>query len=88
MKYKFEDIIFNITEKKKPVEEDKYNYIGLEHLESGNLFISKWGSDTAPEGEKIVMKKVVTALAKMAAVFGIMAVSSFALYMEYVRKQD
>ena len=57
MKYKFEDIIFNITEKKKPVEEDKYNYIGLEHLESGNLFITKWGSDTAPEGEKIVMKK-------------------------------
>lgn len=57
MKYKFEDIIFNITEKKKPVEEDKYYYIGLEHLESGNLFISKWGSDTAPEGEKIVMKK-------------------------------
>lgn len=57
MKYKFEDIIFNITEKKKPVEEDKYNYIGLEHLESDNLFISKWGSDTAPEGEKIVMKK-------------------------------
>ena len=57
MKYKFEDIIFNITQKKKPVEEDKYNYIGLEHLESGNLFISKWGSDTAPEGEKIVMKK-------------------------------
>ena len=29
----------------------------MEHLESGNLFISKWGSDTAPEGEKIVMKK-------------------------------
>jgi type I restriction enzyme S subunit len=57
MKYKFEDIIFNITQKKKPVEEDKYNYIGLEHLESGNLFISKWGADTAPEGEKIVMKK-------------------------------
>lgn len=57
MKYKFEDIIFNITQKKKPVEADKYNYIGLEHLESGNLFISKWGSDTAPEGEKIVMKK-------------------------------
>ncbi len=34
------------------------------------------------------MKKVMTALAKMVAVFGIMAVSSFALYMEYVRKQD
>ena len=34
------------------------------------------------------MKKVVTALAKMVAVFGIMAVSSWALYMEYVRKKD
>ncbi len=34
------------------------------------------------------MKKVMTALAKMIAVFGIMTVSSFALYMEYVRKQD
>ena len=34
------------------------------------------------------MKKVMTALAKMVAVFGIMAVSSWALYMEYVRKND
>ncbi len=34
------------------------------------------------------MKKVMTALAKMFAIFGIMAVSSWALYMEYVRKQD
>ena len=34
------------------------------------------------------MKKVMTALARMAAVFGIMSVSSIALYMEYVRKQD
>lgn len=34
------------------------------------------------------MKKVMTALAKMVAVFGIMAVSSLALYMEYVRKHD
>jgi len=35
------------------------------------------------------MKKVMTALAKIAAVFGIMAVSSWALYMEYVRgKRD
>ena len=34
------------------------------------------------------MRKVMTALAKMVTVFGIMAVSSFALYMEYVRKHD
>ena len=34
------------------------------------------------------MKKVMTTLAKMIAVLGIMTVSSFVLYMEYVRKQD
>ena len=38
--------------------------------------------------EEAGMKKVMTALAKMVAVFGIMAVSSLALYMEYVRKND
>jgi len=34
------------------------------------------------------MKKVMTALAKIFAVFGIIAISSWALYMEYVRKSD
>lgn len=57
MKYKFEDIIYNITEKKKPTDEDRLNYIGLEHLDSGNLFVTRWGADRTPEGEKIVMKK-------------------------------
>ena len=57
MKYKFGDIIYNITEKKKPTEEDRLNYIGLEHLNSGCLFVTRWGADKAPEGEKIVMKK-------------------------------
>lgn len=57
MKYKFGDIIYNITEKRKPTEEDRLNYIGLEHLDSGNLFVTRWGSERTPEGEKIVMKK-------------------------------
>ena len=34
------------------------------------------------------MKKVANALAKFVAVMGIIAVSSMALYMEYVRKDD
>lgn len=55
--YKFDQIVINITEKKKPVEEDKYTYIGLEHLDSQNLKVSRWGSDIAPKGEKLVMKK-------------------------------
>lgn len=57
MKYKFGDIIKNITEKRKPTEEDRLNYIGLEHLDSGSLFVTRWGAERAPEGEKIVMKK-------------------------------
>ena len=57
MKYKFGDIIYNITEKRKPTEEDRLNYIGLEHLDSGSLFVTRWGADRTPEGEKIVMKK-------------------------------
>lgn len=57
MKYKFEDIAINSTVKKKPEESDKYHYIGLEHLEPGNLFVHKYGSEVAPIGEKLLMKK-------------------------------
>ena len=57
MKYKFGDIIYNIIEKRKPTEEDRLNYIGLEHLDSGSLFVTRWGAERTPEGEKIVMKK-------------------------------
>ena len=57
MRYKFGDIIYNITEKRKPTEEDRLNYIGLEHLDSCNLFVTRWGAERTPEGEKIVMKK-------------------------------
>ena len=56
-KYKFSDIAINSTAKKKPVEEDKYTYIGLEHLDSGTLTVSRWGAEVAPIGEKLIMKK-------------------------------
>lgn len=56
-KYKFSEIAINSTAKKKPVEEDKYTYIGLEHLDSGTLTVSRWGADIAPIGEKLIMKK-------------------------------
>ena len=55
--YRFDEIAFNSKEKKKPTEEDKYAYIGLEHLDSGSLTVSRWGSDVAPTGEKLVMRK-------------------------------
>lgn len=56
-KFRFEEIAINSTEKKKPVESDKYTYLGLEHLDPGTLKVSRFGSDVAPIGEKLVMKK-------------------------------
>lgn len=56
-KYKFEQIAINSTEKKKPVEEDRFTYLGLEHLDSGCLKVTRYGSDVAPIGEKLVMRK-------------------------------
>lgn len=56
-KYRFEQIAINSTEKKKPVEEDRFTYLGLEHLDSGSLKVTRFGSDVAPIGEKLVMHK-------------------------------
>ena len=57
VKYRFEQIAINSTEKKKPVEEDRFTYLGLEHLDSGSLKVTRFGSDVAPIGEKLVMRK-------------------------------
>lgn len=54
-KYRFEQIVFNSTKKKKPTEEDKYTYLGLEHLDPGSLHVTRFGSDVAPIGEKLIM---------------------------------
>lgn len=56
-RYKFDQIAFNSTDKKKPTDEDKEHYIGLEHLDSGGLQVTRWGSEIAPKGEKLLMKK-------------------------------
>ena len=42
-KYRFEQIAINSTEKKKPTEEDRFTYLGLEHLDSGCLKVSRFG---------------------------------------------
>ena len=56
-KYRFDQIAINSTEKKKPVEEDRFTYLGLEHLDSGTLKVTRFGSEIAPIGEKLVMHK-------------------------------
>lgn len=56
-KYKFSEIAHNITLKKIPELGDEKTYIGLEHLNTGNLYISRYGSSVALKGEKLVMHK-------------------------------
>ncbi len=57
MKFKFDQIAINSTAKKTPVPEDAAHYIGLEHLIPGTFDIPEWGSEVAPVGEKLLMKK-------------------------------
>ena len=57
MNYRFDKIAFNSTAKKTPTESDKEHHIGLEHIDSECLEITRWGSDVAPIGEKLIMKK-------------------------------
>ena len=57
MVYKFGDIAYNITEKRSPKPEDSQNYIGLEHLDSGSLYVNRFGIDVELKGDKLVMHK-------------------------------
>ena len=56
-RYKFDQIAYNIIEKKIPEPGEEKMYIGLEHLDSGNLRVTRWGSDVELTGEKLRMKK-------------------------------
>ena len=56
-KFKFGDLVYNITEKARPVAGDEEFYIGLEHLDSGSLSVKRWGSKVALKGDKIKMTK-------------------------------
>ena len=55
--YKFSDLAYNITEKKMPEPGDERTYIGLEHLDSGSLAVTRWGGKIELKGQKLVMKK-------------------------------
>ena len=65
--YRFDEIAINSKEKKKPVDEDKNYYIGLEHLDSGTLEVTRWGAESAPKGDKLIMKKGDVLLGKRRA---------------------
>ena len=56
-RYRFDEIAVNVNEKKKPTAEDQKLYVGLEHLDSGSLVVSRWGSNVPIKGEKLIMRK-------------------------------
>ena len=55
--YRFDQIAIVSTEKKKPSEEDRANYVGLEHLSPDTFDVTEYGSEVAPKGDKLVMRK-------------------------------
>lgn len=56
-RFKFDQIAVNSTAKKKPEDKDRDRYIGLEHLDSGMLEVTRWGAEVTPKGDKLLMKK-------------------------------
>jgi len=56
-RFKFSEIVNNVRESRAPTPADEASYIGLEHLDSGSLFVSRWGSDVPLKGHKLQMKK-------------------------------
>ena len=56
-RYKFDNIATNLTGKRKPTDADMKTYIGLEHLESGSLFVHTFGSDVPIKGDKLIMTR-------------------------------
>lgn len=56
-KYRFDQIAINCKEKAKADSIDISTYIGLEHLDSGSLIVSRWGSAVPIKGDKILMRK-------------------------------
>jgi restriction endonuclease S subunit len=56
-KYKFDEIATNITIKKKPVDSDRENYLGLENLDPGTFDVTRFNDNGTPKGDKLIMKK-------------------------------
>lgn len=55
--YQFIQIADNIVERVMPSSGDEKKYIGLEHMDTGTLHITRWGSETELIGEKLRIQK-------------------------------
>ena len=75
--FKFFEIADNIVERIMPEPADSKYYIGLEHLDSGSLHISRWGSETELIGEKLRIRKGDILFARRNAYLKRVAVAPF-----------
>lgn len=55
--YKFGDIAFNISERVEPQATDLKTYVGLEHLDSGDIHIRRKGTPADVKGTKLKVYK-------------------------------
>lgn len=74
---KFGEIAEHISNRVNPTAKDSLKYIGLEHLDSGSIVISRWGSDVVLKGQKLKMEKGDILFAKRNAYLKRVAVAPF-----------
>ena len=74
---KFGDIAQQISKKVNPTTDDSLHYIGLKHLDSGSIRVSRWGTDIVLKGQKLEMKKGDILFAKRNAYLKRVAVAPF-----------
>lgn len=55
--HKFGDIAFNISERVEPSDTDAQIYVGLEHLDSDNIHITRYGKPSDVKGTKLKVYK-------------------------------
>ncbi len=55
--YQFMQIADNVVDRVMPSSGDEGKYIGLEHMDTGSLHITRWGSETELIGEKLRIQK-------------------------------
>lgn len=53
----FGEMVMNVAERVEPAPGDETTYVGLEHLDSGSLVVSRWGLDVPLVGTKLRMIK-------------------------------
>lgn len=73
----FGEIAKQISERVNPAPEDSSRYIGLEHLDSGSIRVSRWGTDVVLKGQKLLMKKGDILFAKRNAYLKRIALAPF-----------